>query len=343
MPFNQHIIDSTKSERVRRVAELEKTKARKKSGKFLIEGPQSVREIVRWMPQAVVDCYVQTGDQQHEMISSVVENIAYEADRGGLYIHRVTGEVMHRMSADAQGILAVGNLAVVQRCMDEEFAGNQTGIGNDTQAVHNVLTRRTEIRSDAEMTHLSDDALLTRAQETSHCGPVSDTVVAFWQIRDPGNAGTVIRTADAAGARAVIFVDDCVDRFNPKVIRSSAGSLFHVPVVTMSTEEFFAWAMGQHRDLMAADVYGTQQIRPESLIEVVRGYREEAKAGRGDNVSYTILFGNEARGLPDGVLERMNRIVSIPLYGKAESLNLATSTSVLLFALAMARDQEQGM
>lgn len=165
MPFNQHIIDSTKSERVRRVAELEKTKARKKSGKFLIEGPQSVREIVRWMPEAVVDCYVQTGDQQHEMISPVVENIADEADKGGLYIHRVTGEVMHRMSTDAQGILAVGDLEVMQRCMDEAFTGNQTGTGNDTQAVHNLLTRGTEIRSDAEMNHISDGTLTTRAQE----------------------------------------------------------------------------------------------------------------------------------------------------------------------------------
>lgn len=343
MPFNQHIIDSTRSERVRRVAELEKTKARKKSGKFLIEGPQSVREIVRWMPEVVADCYVQVNDQQHEPISSVVENIADEADKGGLYVHRVTGDAMRRMSKDAQGVLAVGDLEVMQRRMVEAFESNQTGIGNNARSVHNVLTRRAEMRSGAEMDNLADDALSAHAQQTSCSGWAGDTVAAFWQIRDPGNAGTVIRTADAAGARAVIFVDECVDRFNPKVIRSSAGSLFHVPVVAMSTEEFFAWAAGQHRDLMAADVYGTQQIRPESLIEVVRSYREDSKVGRGVNASYTILFGNEARGLPDGILERVNRIVSIPLYGKAESLNLATSTSVLLFALAMACDQEQSV
>lgn len=342
MPFNQHIIDSTRSERVRRLAELEKTKARKKSGKFLIEGPQSVREIVRWMPEVVVDCYVQMDDQQRELISSVVENIADEADKGGLYVHRVTGEVMRRISTDAQGVLAVGDLEVMQRRMVEAFEGNQTGIGNNARSVRNVLTRRTEMRSGAEMDNLADDALSVYAREASCSGWVGDTVAAFWQIRDPGNAGTVIRSADAAGARAVIFVDDCVDRFNPKVIRSAAGSLFHVPVVAMSTEEFFAWATGQRREVMAADVYGTQQIRPESLVEVVRSYHEDAKGVRGTNASYTILFGNEARGLPDEILERVSRIVSIPLYGKAESLNLATSASVLLFTLAMACDPNQG-
>lgn len=66
-------------------------------------------------------------------------------------------------------------------------------------------------------------------------------IAAFWQVRDPGNAGTVIRAADAAGCDAVIFVDDCVDVLNPKVIRSTAGSLFHLPVLAMSTDEFFTW------------------------------------------------------------------------------------------------------
>lgn len=66
-------------------------------------------------------------------------------------------------------------------------------------------------------------------------------VAAFWQVRDPGNAGTVIRTADAVGCAGVVLVDDCVDIFNPKVIRSTAGSLFHLPVVSMGTDEYFDW------------------------------------------------------------------------------------------------------
>ncbi|MDF7640951.1 RNA methyltransferase [Bifidobacterium sp. ESL0784] len=300
MPFNQHIIDNPKSDRVRRVAELEKNKARKKAGRFLIEGPQSVREIVQWMPEVVEDCYVEMGERQDGLLSSVVGDIAKKADECGLYIHQITGDVMHRMSTDSQGIVAVGDLQAMQHQMSNEF--------EDSSA---IVTHRDK------------------------------TVAAFWQIRDPGNAGTVIRSADAAGCHAVIFVDDCVDRFNPKVIRSTAGSLFHLPVVTMSTEEFFAWSKEHNREIMAADVYGTQKVKPESLIDVVKEYQEPENSRKGGNSSQTILFGNEARGLPADVLERVQRIVSIPLYGKAESLNLATSTSVMLFTLAMARDAAQ--
>lgn len=315
MPFNQHIIDNPKSERVRRVAELEKTKARKKSGRFIVEGPQSVRELVRWMPDVVEDCYVQLGDHGGGLISDVVDTIAREADDQGLYIHQVTEPVMRRMSTDSQGIVAVADLDAMRGRMANAF--NNDNEDGDTGE-----------------------------------GSTNGTVAAFWQIRDPGNAGTVIRSADAAGCKAVVFVDECVDRFNPKVIRSTAGSLFHLPVVTMGTDEFFAWAQSQDLEVMAADVYGTPEVKPESLISVIAETIDskandsitpgEVSEDANDAVNThdapqrAILFGNEARGLPEDVLRRARRIVSIPLYGKAESLNLATSTSVMLFSLAMA-------
>ncbi|WEV63360.1 RNA methyltransferase [Bifidobacterium sp. ESL0732] len=341
MPFNQHIIDNPKAERVKRVAELEKPKGRKKAGKFLIEGPQSVREIVRWMPDAVEDCYVQMDERQVGLLSPVVKEISREAYEQGLYIHQVTGDVMHRISTDAQGIVAVGNLETIENRMAQTFEQGTAGDVDDAKVVHNVVTRGTELLTGAEVSEneISASSVSTRSESDSFQS--GDTVAAFWQIRDPGNAGTVIRSADAAGCRAVIFVDDCVDRFNPKVIRSTAGSLFHLPVVTMSTDEFFAWTEEQHREVMAADVYGTESIKPESLIDVIEQYPKSNKHGQSGDSSQTILFGNEARGLPNDVLERVQRIVSIPLYGKAESLNLATSTSVMLFTLAMARDAAQ--
>lgn len=125
----------------------------------------------------------------------------------------------------------------------------------------------------------------------------------------------MIRAADAAGCDAVIFVDDCVDVLNPKVIRSTAGSLFHLPVLAMSTDEFFTWT-GDHN----MDVWARRRIRhrknskPESLPAVLadKAAVEAPKA---------VLSGNEARGLEPDILTRCGRIVSIPLYGKAESLN----------------------
>ncbi len=188
-------------------------------------------------------------------------------------------------------------------------------------------------------------------------------------MRDPGNAGTVIRAADAAGCRAVILVDDCVDTLNPKVIRATVGSLFHLPVLTMSTDEFFSWCLEYGVEIIAADVHGTNQQRPELLPKVLinnsgvaggAGAVEETSSSTanssstgighgvvacdsgvkgGGNTALTtmrvVLFGNEARGLPDVILTQANRIVAIPIYGKAESLNLGTSAAVMLMCFAM--------
>ena len=139
------------------------------------------------------------------------------------------------------------------------------------------------------------------------------------EVRDPGNAGTVIRAADAAGADAVILTGDSVDLHNPKLVRSSTGSIFHLPIV-------------EHQDL--ADVV-------ELLAD--RGIRVLAAAADGESIP-TIraslaqptawLFGNEARGLDDTARELADAVVSVPIFGKAESLNLATAASVCLYASA---------
>ena len=154
------------------------------------------------------------------------------------------------------------------------------------------------------------------------------------KVRDPGNAGTVIRSADAAGCAGVVLVDDCVDIFNPKVIRSTAGSLFHLPVVSMGTDEYFDWCAERGLAVYAADVYGTDARPPEPLTDVLAVPQSLAQAK-------TVLFGNEARGLTQDVLERVDRIVSIPIYGKAESLNLGTSAAVMLLSLAMSSHVER--
>lgn len=276
------IIDNPKAERVRHVAELLVRKQRERSGKFLIEGLQAVREAVQWKSQAIQDVYVQA-DTNAYMLRAATDSltaIMESADRAGIYVHFVTPAVITRISSDAQGIVAVGKI--------EELSTVPSDIPPQAYAKYAV----------------------------------------FWQVRDPGNAGAVIRAADAAGCQAVIFVDDCVEIFNPKVIRSTAGSLFHLPVLTMRTEEFFAWSAQQHVSVSAADVYGTTDNPPQQLPEFLAEHSEEL-------TSQSILFGNEARGLPKEILEQCDHIVSIPMYGKAESLNLATSAAVILFSLAM--------
>lgn len=312
MPIHQNIIDNPKSERVRRVADLSNRRSRERSGRFLVEGPQSVREAVRCMPQTVTDVYVAVSDDPERSrldpglarhgyegtpetmpddvpVSALLSPIVAEAVKAGLYVHLCSAGVIERMSRDAQGIVAVGDMQATRDAM--------TGTAPETPGV-------------------------------GGSGGHPSLVAAFWQVRDPGNAGTVIRAADAAGCAAVVFVDECVDMFNPKVIRATAGSLFHLPVLTMTTGEFFTWCSERGLAVTAADVYGTPGNRPVPLPELLGG-------DGGRDTDRAVLFGNEARGLPDDVLERSDTVVSIPIYGRAESLNLGTSAAVMLMSMAM--------
>jgi TrmH family RNA methyltransferase len=150
-------------------------------------------------------------------------------------------------------------------------------------------------------------------------------LVAFLaQIRDPGNAGTVLRAADAAGADAVIFSKGSVDIYNPKVVRSTTGSMFHLPFVI---EADISSALDKFKEaglrVLAADVAG------DSLSTLADS--ELAKP--------TLwLFGNEAWGLEPEVSALADKLVQVPIFGAAESLNLATAASVCMYASAFAQN-----
>ena len=149
----------------------------------------------------------------------------------------------------------------------------------------------------------------------------SKLVVALASVRDPGNAGSVIRVADAVAADGVLTTADSVELQNPKVVRSTAGSLFHIPCVEgIDLFEVIDQARSLGLQVLAADGTGA------SLYEAV------------DLAKPTLwIFGNEAWGLPDDILAAVDQVVAIPIYGKAESLNLATATAVCLYASASAQ------
>jgi TrmH family RNA methyltransferase len=142
------------------------------------------------------------------------------------------------------------------------------------------------------------------------------------EVRDPGNAGTIIRAADAAGADGVILTGRSVDAYNPKAVRSTTGSIFHLPIaqgVSLETALNAVRAAGVR--ILAADIKGDDlpDIRPE-LVQPTAW-----------------LFGNEARGLSDESLQLADRTVRVPIYGHAESMNLATAASVCLYESAFAQ------
>ena len=255
--------------RVSRVAGLARRSARARDRRFLVEGPQGVREAVRYAAGRVLDVYLtETARDRHG-------GIWEEARAAGLYVHLTSERVMAAMSTDAQGVLAV------------VAADGATG----SEAL---------------------DALMG-----------ATLVAVLAEVQDPGNAGTMIRAADAAGADAVVLVRGSADATSPKVVRSSAGSLFHLPVVTgVTLADAVAALHAAGLTVLAADSRGDLDLfRAEAVLEAPTAW----------------LLGNEAHGLPPEALSRADAVVSIPVYGRAESLNVAAAAALCLYASARAQ------
>ncbi|MDG9727263.1 MULTISPECIES: TrmH family RNA methyltransferase [unclassified Streptomyces] len=150
-------------------------------------------------------------------------------------------------------------------------------------------------------------------------------VAVLANVRDPGNAGTVLRCADAAGAEAVVLTDASVDLYNPKAVRASVGSLFHLPVaVGVPVERAVAGLRDTGVRVLAADGAGEHDL--------------DAELDEGTMGGPTAwVFGNEAWGLPEETRALADAVLRVPIHGKAESLNLATAAAVCLYASARAQ------
>lgn len=136
------------------------------------------------------------------------------------------------------------------------------------------------------------------------------------RLQDPGNLGTIIRTADSAGFNGVILGEGTVDLYNSKVIRSTQGSLFHLPVVSGNLE---SWIKKLKENEIP--VYGT-------ALEKARSFYELEK-----NVGLAVILGNEGKGVDQEILNITTQNVYIPIYGKAESLNVAVAAGILFYGL----------
>ena len=140
--------------------------------------------------------------------------------------------------------------------------------------------------------------------------------VALEQVRDPGNLGTIIRTADAAGCGGVILIGDCVDPFSVEAVRATMGSVFAVSISRATPAAFLAW-----RETWPGSVIGTR-------LDETTGYRDAAI-----QTPALILMGNEQAGLTDELAAACDVNVKIPMRGRADSLNLAIATGVMVYAL----------
>jgi len=268
------VLTNPRSDRVKAVRALSRRSVRSRTGQFRAEGPQAVREAVRFVPEHVRDLYVtaEGADRHADVIAA-----AHDAK---LWVHEVTPEVLTAMcdAEHPQGLMAV--------------------------------CRWARLSLDDALGALPHDAL----------------VCVLAHVRDPGNAGTVIRGADAAGADLVVVSDASVDVLGPKVVRSTVGSLWHLPVVT--------------------------EVPIQTILEAlrVRGVRLLAADGAGQTIlpdadlhgPHAWVMGNEAWGLEDQVRDSCDDVVRVPIHGYAESLNLAMAATLCLYASAGARKRGPG-
>jgi TrmH family RNA methyltransferase len=226
----------------------------------------------------------------------------------------------------ADGPKAVEGALAVEDCVVEVFA---------TPA---ALAQHAGLLAEAPVTLVDERALASLSDSVSPAGvvaicrhldaplehvvTVSSRLLAICaDVRDPGNAGTVIRTADAAGADAVVLAGRSVDAYNPKTVRSTVGSLFHLPFA-IEPDPAVAVRAAQARGLtvLAADGAGEVDLFEADLSGPTAW-----------------LFGNEAWGLPDDLAALADHRVAIPIHGRAESLNLSTAAAVCLYASARAQ------
>ncbi|MBT2514222.1 RNA methyltransferase [Arthrobacter sp. ISL-30] len=254
--------------------------------------------------------------------------------------------------------LAEGPQAVREalRLNAERISAGQPAVVHEVYASRACLDRLPELEDLAAATKLrlaTDEVLSAMADTVNPQGILAvcsfmdvtlETVLdagprliaVLCQVRDPGNAGTVLRAADAAGADAVVLTSSSVDIYNPKAVRSTAGSLFHLPVVLgADVDQLVERCRARGMGVLAADGYGTVNLDKLQDENAARRLGVETPDSEYALEMPTLwLFGNEAQGLSDAELSLADHRVAVPVYGSAESLNLGTAATVCLYASA---------
>ncbi|QFG68819.1 TrmH family RNA methyltransferase [Ornithinimicrobium pratense] len=286
------VLSNPRSERVRQVAALGRRAARERSGRFLVEGPQAVRELLRYAPEAVEQVYLtEAAAHRHPGLLP---------DRG--HASPPTGDTVRPRPA-TRPAPDRGHGPRLAWCTEQVISAMA-----DTGAPQGVVAVAQKV-----------DVPLAQALDAVG---VAGFVVVLTHVRDPGNAGTVLRGADAFGASAVLVSDASVDVYNPKVVRATVGSLFHLPVsVGTPVPELLRACRERGIRLLAADGAGGTALPDVDL------------AG-----AHAWVMGNEAWGLEPEVLALCDAAVSIPIQ-RAESLNLAMAATVCLHASGSVREQ----
>ena len=144
----------------------------------------------------------------------------------------------------------------------------------------------------------------------------TDLWLALEEVRDPGNLGTIIRTADAVGVAGILLIGDCCDPYARECVRATMGSIFNVPLVRVTRDAFQSWSKAWLGDVVATHLTGSQDFRKVNYVGPV-----------------LLLMGREGPGLSDALVRDANQVVRIPMAGQLDSLNLAVATALMVYEI----------
>ena len=287
------LITSVNNQRVKEVANLKQKKYRTESGTFFVEGLRAVQEAVQY--------------------ADVTELFYTEAEAGRL---DVVLEAAESVTADTK-----------------EKSENKKNANNNNAG---TAKKRNEAANGIRMYQV-DEKVMAKLSDTKapqgvlavirtpeqnlrqlRPGTASDNnapVIILDRVQDPGNLGTIIRTADAVGALGLILLEGCVDAYSPKVVRASMGSLFHLPVVQdVTAEEALTWCYRNGYEPAATALKNAQNVYKADISKKM-----------------AFLFGNEANGVAEELQAAAETRLFIPMAGLAESMNVAMAAGIILF------------
>ena len=271
------LITSVNNQRVKDIADLKQKKYRMESGLFFAEGLRAVQEAVQYAE--VTDLFFTAAEEKK------LTEILNAAKEKGARLYQADDKVMAKLSdtKTPQGVLAV------IRIPEQSLQKLRPGV----------------------MLRIADKQNQSARVETDNNAPV----IILDRIQDPGNLGTMIRTADAVGALGIILLEGCVDAYSPKVVRASMGSLFHLPVVQeIFPEEALTWCYRHGYEPAATAMKGATNLYKADISKKM-----------------AFIFGNEANGVSEELQAAAETRLFIPMAGLTESMNVAMAAGIVLF------------
>jgi TrmH family RNA methyltransferase len=337
-PVSAEKITSLQNPRLKQLVKLRDRRPRDEAGLFLIEGYREVRRALEagvkpvelycgadWFlgvnEPALIEEAQRSGAQVFDLSKEAFAKVSYRDRPDGLL---AVAAQWKRTLADLDGMSPGGATPSSRTPVENATGASRLQTKPEPQGDSHGETPRLDVAGLDEGGTAGAPTPATAQLSSPQTGPADPFLLVIEAIEKPGNLGTILRSADAAGISAVIVCDPVTDIFNPNVVRSSTGVLFSMPIVVAGSPEVRAWL-------------GARRIRAVATTPAAKALYTDSDL-RGP---LAIIMGSEQYGLSEFWLKESDLLVRIPMAGQADSLNVAMATVITLFEAVRQRGREQ--